>query len=203
MTNPIVAKLTPSITDIIRSDHTKVVALYHQYKGDLSPTKKKALAESLGVLLLVHATAEEEVFYQKMRQYDASFIDHSYDEQQQLKQAIEKLRAMDSSLPGYDEALHDIMKAVFHHVAEEETVLLPKAEQMLDKNTLSEMGASMYKRHIQLMGDYVKPVERARNYIQDHPLQSAVVAGAIVAVAGRYWHNHQNRNGLGYAGEAN
>ena len=58
MTTALLTKLAPSITDVIRADHTKVAAVYHQYKANSGPAKKKLLAKSISTLLLVHAKAE-------------------------------------------------------------------------------------------------------------------------------------------------
>jgi hypothetical protein len=40
---------------------------------------------------------------------------------------------------------------VIHHVADEETVLLPEAEQMLGYDRLCELGAQMTRRRLELM----------------------------------------------------
>ena len=45
----------------------------------------------------------------------------------------------------------ELMRDVQHHVADEETVLLPEAEQALDKDRLSELGAQMTKRRLELV----------------------------------------------------
>jgi len=38
-----------------------------------------------------------------------------------------------------------------HHVADEETVLLPEAEQTMSRTALSELGARMTKRRLELV----------------------------------------------------
>jgi hypothetical protein len=45
----------------------------------------------------------------------------------------------------------ELMRDVQHHVADEETVLLPEAEQTLSKERLSELGSEMTKRRLQLV----------------------------------------------------
>ncbi len=44
MLAPLVKKLGPSATDMIRADHTRVVAAFHRYKADSSPARKQAIA---------------------------------------------------------------------------------------------------------------------------------------------------------------
>src|SRR5438067_196709 len=43
------------------------------------------------------------------------------------------------------------MRDVQHHVADEETVLLPEAEEMLSKDRLCELGAQMTRRRMELV----------------------------------------------------
>src|SRR5690606_12560758 len=58
-----VSRLSPTITNMIRMDHTHVVAIWHQYEVDASPGAKRAIANTIGLALEVHAQLEEEVFY--------------------------------------------------------------------------------------------------------------------------------------------
>jgi hypothetical protein len=44
------------------------------------------------------------------------------------------------------------MRDVMHHVADEETTLLPHAEAKLSRDALSELGAQMTRRRMQLVG---------------------------------------------------
>lgn len=39
--------------------------------------------------------------------------------------------------------------------------MLPKAEQVFDQQKLSELGARMMKRRFELMGEIMKPMDRA------------------------------------------
>jgi hypothetical protein len=43
------------------------------------------------------------------------------------------------------------MRKIMHHVADEETVLLPEAERMLPKERLNELGAQMTRRRLELI----------------------------------------------------
>lgn len=182
MTNTLIAKITPFVTDMIRADHTKVVALFHQYKADSHPIKKKAFVESICTLLLTHSIAEDEIFYPAMREALPSVIKHRYDEQHEVEAAAETLKAMKPSVPDYDDRVYALMKSVLHHVAEEECVVLPTAERIFDHMKLGELGAKFNKRRHQLMIERMKPVERARDYVKDHPLQLAL-GGIMLAFA--------------------
>jgi len=146
-------KLSPSITDMIRFDHSHVMVTFHQYTRDKRPSVKKALAETICDALEIHATLEEEIFYPVMRPraHDQKVMDKSEPEHDEMRAVIAELRRTDPKSPRHDELVFELMRDVQHHVADEETVLLPEAEQTLSKDRLSELGAQMTKRRLELV----------------------------------------------------
>jgi hemerythrin superfamily protein len=145
-------KLSPTITDMIRFDHSHVLVTFHQYKAGKSPRIKKALAETVCSALEIHATLEEEIFYPVMRQLngDEPVIQKSVPEHDEMRRLIAELRLADSAEVRHDELMCDLMRKVIHHVADEETKLLPEAETMLDIGRLRELGTDMTRRRIAL-----------------------------------------------------
>lgn len=146
-------KLSPSITDMIRFDHSHVMVTFHQYTRDKRPSVKKALAETICDALEIHATLEEEIFYPVMRPkaHDQKVMEKSEPEHDEMRRVISEIRRSDPKTTHYDDLVFELMRDVQHHVADEETVLLPEAEQMLGKDRLSELGAEMTKRRMELI----------------------------------------------------
>lgn len=146
-------KLSPSITDMIRFDHSHVMVTFHQYTRDKRPSVKKALAETICDALEIHATLEEEIFYPVMRErtHDQKVMDKSVPEHDEMRAVIAELRRTDPTSPRHDDLVFELMRDVQHHVADEETVLLPEAEQALSPDRLSELGAQMTKRRLELV----------------------------------------------------
>jgi hemerythrin superfamily protein len=146
-------KLSPSITDMIRFDHSHVMVTFHQYTKDKRPSVKKALAETICDALEIHATLEEEIFYPVMRPRaaDQKVMEKSEPEHMEMRRIIQELRRTDPRDSRHDELLFELMRDVVHHVADEETVLLPEAEQTLSKDRLSELGTQMTKRRLELV----------------------------------------------------
>lgn len=146
-------KLSPSITDMIRFDHSHVMLTFHQYTRDKRPSVKKALAETICDALEIHATLEEEIFYPVMRPRaaDQKVMEKSEPEHMEMRRIIDELRATDPRDSRHDELMFELMRDVQHHVADEETVLLPEAEQTLSKERLSELGSEMTRRRLQLV----------------------------------------------------
>ncbi|WP_296949396.1 hemerythrin domain-containing protein [uncultured Massilia sp.] len=173
-------KLSPTITDMIRFDHSHVMVTFHQYTRDKSPSVKKALAETICDALEIHATLEEEIFYPAMRPkaHDRKVMDKSEPEHDEMRRVIAELRRTDPASPRHDELVFELMRDVVHHVADEETVLLPEAEQTLGKDQLSELGARMTKRRMQLVGP--KAGKLAANHVRGF---SGSTAAVVVGLA--------------------
>lgn len=147
-------KLSPTITDMIRFDHSHVLVSFHQYTAGATPKVKKALADTIASALEIHATLEEEIFYPAMRGIDSDepVLLKSVPEHNEMRRLISELRDTPPGDVRYDQLLQQLMRDVIHHVADEETVLLPQAERLLSKDRLSELGADMTRRRIELAG---------------------------------------------------
>lgn len=146
-------QLSPTITDMIRFDHSHVMVTFHQYTKDKAPSVKKALADTICTALEIHATLEEEVFYPVMRQLDKGepFVHKAEPEHNEMRRIIAELRRTSGSDPRHDRLIMELMRDVIHHVADEETTLLPQAESLMSKARLSELGAQMTKRRMELV----------------------------------------------------
>jgi hemerythrin superfamily protein len=199
-------KASPTITNMIRADHTHVLATFHQYEADTSPGTKEALVNTIMLALEVHAQLEEEIFYPAMRGLNAegATVAKSFPEHDEMKRLIGVLRTMEPTDAAYDDTVMELMRDVIHHVADEETILLPAAEKLLG-DRLEELGVQMTKRRIEL----VKPraVEIAWNTARALPASTmlmgvgAVLAGALVLRSltssrhhGRHHARHDGRH---------
>lgn len=147
-------KLSPTITDMIRFDHSHVMVTWHQYTAEASPKVKKALAETIASALEIHATLEEEIFYPALRTLEGGepVLTKSVPEHDEMRRLIAELRAAEPTDARHDQLLQQLMRDVIHHVADEESVLLPQAERLMDNGRLSELGAEMTRRRLQLVG---------------------------------------------------
>jgi hemerythrin superfamily protein len=147
-------KLSTTITDMIRFDHSDVMVTFHQYAKDKKASVRKALADTLCEEIEIHATLEEEIFYPVMRLHanDLAFMDKAEPEHDKIRVLIAKLRNTSASDPDHEKLVQELMRQVIHHVADEETSLLPRAEAVLPKARLAEMGSQMAQRRMQLSG---------------------------------------------------
>jgi squalene-associated FAD-dependent desaturase len=182
--NPLLAKLSPNAADMIRADHARVLATFHRYKTQASPATKQALAGAMCLALDVHAQLEEEFFYPAMGTVDTPMVGKLIPEHDKMRNLIAALRGMDAGSPQYDSTVMELMREVMHHVAEEETVLLPEAERVLGER-LSELGGRMMKRRLELMAPHAGEI--ARHKARAMPKANLLVAGgALLAAAFLY-----------------
>ena len=85
---------------------------------------------------------------------------------------------------------HALMREVMHHVADEETILLPQAERVLGER-LGELGARMMKRRIQLMAPHAG--ELTRHKARAMPMTNwLLAAGGLVAGVALFRHVRRN-----------
>jgi hemerythrin superfamily protein len=148
--NTLLGRLSPGITDMIRMDHSHVITTFHQYDANASARVKRGLVDSVCVALEIHAQLEEEIFYPALRAVaETDMLQKSVPEHDEMRRLIGQVRKLKPGDPGYDEAFGQLMNTVMHHVADEETLLLPAAERML-ADQLGELGARMTKRRLQL-----------------------------------------------------
>ena len=178
--NNLLSRLSPSITNMIRMDHAHVLSAFHQYEVETSPRVKKGLVDNICVALEIHAQLEEEIFYPALRAIaETATVDKSVPEHDQMRRLIKQLRNLSPGQPSYDETFFELMNNVLHHVADEETLLLPAAERVLAER-LGELGAEMTKRRLQLAaprrGEIAGSMARAMS-----PRSLAVGAGALLA----------------------
>ena len=187
--NTLLTRVAPHATDMIRADHARVLATFHRYKTSTAAATKRALVGSMCLALEVHAQIEEEIFYPAMGSVDTPLVGKLIPEHDKMRSLIGALRGMEPADTQYDSIVMELMREVMHHVAEEETVLLPEAERVLGER-LGELGARMLKRRLQLMAPHAG--ELARHKARALPKSNlAVMAGALIGAA--FLFNHLRR----------
>jgi hypothetical protein len=170
-------RLAPSATDMIRADHTRVLALFHRYDIDGSPRVKRALVESICLGLEVHAQVEEEIFYPALRRAGSTLVEKAVPEHEEMRRLIATLRETDPAIAEYDATFMDLMREVIHHVADEETAMLPHAESLL-RGRLGVLGAQMAKRRVQLKA--LRAPRAVRNTARGAPVTAMLLGGGAL-----------------------
>lgn len=179
----LLAQLSPSITNMIRLDHTHVLTAFHQFEVGSPPRLKKGLADNVCLAIEIHTQLEEEVFYPAMRVVaDNEVLRKSTPEHDEMRGLISRLRNMPVGDPAFDDTFFELMRHLMHHVADEETVILPAAERLIP-DQLSELGAQMARRRLELTGP--RAPELASSVARSLTPGSVIAAGSAM-LAGAY-----------------
>lgn len=174
------AKLSPRITKMIRADHSHVVLLFHRYEADAPPRRKHSIVEAACLALEIHAQLEEEIFYPALRDVAANeqALSKSLPEHNEMRRLIGELRSMQPADPAYDTRFMALLRDVLHHVADEESILLPAAERLLP-DRLNALGAQMTRRRLQLAAPHAG--EMAVHSARAMPATTMLAAGGLIA----------------------
>ena len=178
--------MIPDITTMIRMDHSHVLALFHRYKRHASASKKRALISNACLALQVHAQLEEEIFYPALRGLlgDDAVLHKSAPEHDEMRRMIGELREGPAVEQASDNAQQDdkffeLMRLVIHHVADEETRLLPAAERLMG-DRLAALGIEMTKRRMELLKPHAG--ELVASSVRSFPTGAALLTVGAFAI---------------------
>ncbi len=180
MMQRLVSQVAPSATDMLRADHMQVAEIFRQYKLDGSPGARQSLVNCALVALEIHARLEEEIFYPAMQLAldDPELMRKSLPDHEAMQQLINRLRAMVPTAHEYNDTFLELMNVVMHHVADEETKLLPKAERLLGPQ-LQTLGARMALRRLDLSAS--RAGEMTANALRSVPAAYAMLGSGAMA----------------------
>ena len=120
---------------LLKTDHRKVNNLFARYESAGNFRTKHLLAEQVCTELELHAHLEEHVFYpayeavtgkQGTQLVADSRLAHAH-----IRELMSELQSIELDEAAFEVKFHDLMGLVREHVAEEENVMFPEAEQML------------------------------------------------------------------------
>jgi hypothetical protein len=135
---------------LLKADHKKVKALFTQFENAENRREKKKIVAAALVELKLHAAIEEEIFYVAVRRTVGKDVMNEADEEHHIaKILIAELESMDGSESHYDAKFTVLAENVRHHIKEEESEMLPKAQTM--KLNFEKLGAQMAERKQQLL----------------------------------------------------
>jgi hypothetical protein len=145
---------------MIRQDHRRVKDLFRQFDQARDSRTKKRLVEKAIRELEIHTKLEEEIFYPAVRhQGDAEeMIEEAEQEHHVVDLLIDELRGMDAG-EEFDAKFTVMAENVKHHIDEEESEMLPKADEE-GFERLERLGEEMARRKEELLADMEAPRNR-------------------------------------------
>ncbi|MEH1884274.1 hemerythrin domain-containing protein [Nostoc sp.] len=134
-----------NIQDAIRLDHNKLNTLFAELIQSDNPEKIQEYFGQIYKDLSVHAEAEEEVVYPKVRPfYGQNNTQELFNEQAHAKQALEEIKALSPSSPLFKEKVKQLREAISDHIRQEESTMFAAIRNNLSTEQ-SEQLATEFK----------------------------------------------------------
>ena len=128
-------KATDAIT-LLKADHAEVKKCFVAYQklvdADADSAERQEMAQQICMLLTVHATIEEEIFYPAAREVlgeEADLVDEADVEHATAKDLIAQIEDSSPDDAHYDAKVKVLGEYIDHHVKEEQDELFPKAKK--------------------------------------------------------------------------
>ncbi len=129
-------KVIPThIIDLLRIDHlkTKESFAYFDALGNLDFKTKEKVGKQIGLDLMTHFVAEENVLYPLIAQHlshGPALVAESIAEHECARKIIQRLSLMSPYDPLYDSQVRTLAEKMYYHIEEEENYIFPLLEHI-------------------------------------------------------------------------
>lgn len=151
-------KAGPDAIALLKADHAEVKKCFQAYdklvKAHADASERQALADQICMLLTVHATIKEEIFYPAAREVlgkAEELVDEADVEHATAKDLIAQILDMSPNETLYDAKVKVLGEYIDHHVKEEQDEMFPKcAKSDMD---LKAIGEALAERKEELLAE--------------------------------------------------
>lgn len=159
----------PSAIELLREDHQKVQDLFEEFEGADSRSQQRIADQAL-TELEVHAKLEEGLVYPAIREAldEKDMMDEALEEHHVAELLIKELRKMGPKDERYHAKFKVLAEMVKHHIEEEESDMLPQAEETdIDMEELGQEAMALKEKLLSKMhsgsSSKKKPVSASRS----------------------------------------
>jgi len=143
--------------ELLKDDHDKVRELFDQFETAKSEVPRMKAARKAIMELEIHAEIEEKIFYpafhKESKADDADSVFREATEEHHVQHLlIAELKKMKDDDPEFEAKFTVLAENVRHHIEEEESEMLPEAEE-LDQGLLESLGSKMMQKKEKMMAD--------------------------------------------------
>ncbi len=151
------SKATDAIS-LLKADHAEVKECFQAYQklvdAGAAASKRKPMAEKICLMLTVHSTIEQEIFYPAAREMlgaEVGLIDEADVEHASAKELIAQIEAMEPDEDYYDAKVKVLGEYIDHHVKEEQNEMFPAVKKAgMD---IKAIGQELQARKKELMAE--------------------------------------------------
>jgi hemerythrin superfamily protein len=129
------------ILELIVIDHRKVEQLFEEIDDAKSPEDISGCFQEIYTELILHAKAEEAVFYPALREHEETkrFVDEAVKEHKDAEKLLENLRDLSPSEPTFKTRLKALKDEVMYHVKEEEGEIFKAVRHCMSEADLNAL----------------------------------------------------------------
>ena len=136
-------------TDLLKTQHTEVKALFKKVDGTENARQRRQLLDEISQSLEGHTLIEEEIFYPAVRGLQTpkaeEMVLEAYEEHHVVKLVLAELPLVDPEDERFEAKMTVLSELVEHHAGEEEKEMF-KTAQRLGKVELESLGRRMEER---------------------------------------------------------
>ncbi|WP_436497696.1 hemerythrin domain-containing protein [Actinokineospora sp. HUAS TT18] len=136
--------MTTDVLDLILADHRRFEDLFRDLRDRTNDRGK--LLDELSTRLVAHAEAEEAEVYPALRRFKDitdEEVEHGAEEHAEgNEELLALLEIEDTESDAWEEQLGELVKAVAHHLDEEERTILSDARETVPEARRAELGAA-------------------------------------------------------------
>ncbi|MFE6909961.1 hemerythrin domain-containing protein [Streptomyces erythrochromogenes] len=155
------------VVAVILKDHRTMEELFRQMRS--VEADREAAREKFAALLIAHGEAEETRVYgalKRFRDIDDDEVEHGEEEHAEGNEALLKLLEVDDvGSEEWDERLEDLVKAVTHHLDEEERTILNGARENVPDERRAELGAAFLEEREKQLASDCGSIENVRKIV--------------------------------------
>jgi hemerythrin superfamily protein len=143
----------PSAIELLREDHQKVQALFEEFEGADNRSRQRIADQAL-TELEIHAKLEEGLVYPAIREAldEEDMMDEALEEHHVAELLIKELRKMQPKDERYRAKFTVLAEMVKHHIEEEESDMLPQAEETdIDMEELGQEAMALKEKLLSKM----------------------------------------------------
>ncbi|WP_411102993.1 hemerythrin domain-containing protein [Streptomyces sp. cmx-4-9] len=155
------------VVALILKDHRTMEELFRRMRS--VEADRAAALKKFSALLIAHGEAEENEVYGALKRFknvDNEEVEHGEEEHEEGNEALLKLLEVDDiGSDEWDERLEELVKAVTHHLDEEERTILNGARESVPDDRRAELGAAFLRERDKHLAADCGSVENVRRIV--------------------------------------
>jgi hemerythrin superfamily protein len=144
-----------TIYQTLKNDHDTVQELMQRLKKGQGAESDQRSFETLKMEILLHAKAEEKVFYTALRQHREAqdMVQHATREHKQVEEMLEEMSELEPQGDQFLSRLEELRSSIEDHVEEEEGEIFEAARKLLSDDEARRMDEAFQQEKRRLMSE--------------------------------------------------